>query len=285
VTEEHGPADNHGRLAGRVAFITGAARGQGRSHAVAMAGEGADIIGVDSLEDIETVPYPGATQDDLNQTIEEVQAHGRRMIGLRADVRDLGALALALDKGVAELGRLDVVVANAGVFSFAGLAEMSEPQWLQMIDVNLNGVWRTCKAAVPHLIRTGGGSIAIISSTAGLHGVANIAHYAAAKHGLVGLMRSLSIELAPLGIRVNSIHPTNVDTAMIQNDAVYRLFLPDVEAPTRADFAQLCLNGRPIPVPWIEARDVANAALFLASDDARYITGVALPIDGGTAAQ
>jgi (+)-trans-carveol dehydrogenase len=272
-----------GRVAGKVAFITGAARGQGRSHAIRLAQEGADIIAIDVCEDIETVPYGGATEADLAETVKEVEALDRRIVAQKADVRDYAGLKKALDDGVAQLGRLDIVSANAGIFSFGPAAELTEEQWGQMIDINLSGVWRTCKAAIPHLIEGGrGGSIIITSSTAGIKGGPNHAHYVSAKHGVVGLMRTLALELAPHSIRVNSLHPTTVDTDMIQNDALYRLFLPAAEHPTREEFAAVSQGMQALPIPWVDPVDISNALLFLASDEARYITGVTLPVDAGT---
>jgi SDR family mycofactocin-dependent oxidoreductase len=271
-----------GRVEGKAAFITGVARGQGRSHAVRLAQEGADIIGIDVCADIETVPYRGATTEDLAETVRQVEALGRRIFVAHADVRDFDSIKAALDNGVERLGRFDIVVANAGIVSSGMAAELSEDQWTQMIDVDLSGVWRTCKAAIPHLLAGDrGGSIVITSSGAGLKGYPNSAHYVSAKHGLVGLMRTLALELAPRFIRVNTIHPTNVDTDMIQNEASYRLFRPDLEQPTREDFLATAMNMNALPIPWIDSIDVSNAMLFLASDEARYITGAALPVDAG----
>jgi SDR family mycofactocin-dependent oxidoreductase len=271
-----------GRVAGKVAFITGAARGQGRSHAIRLAEEGADIIAVDVCEDVATVPYGGATEADLAETVKQVEALDRRIVSHKADVRDYTGLKAALDDGVAQLGRLDIVSANAGIFSTAPTAELTEEQWGQMIDINLGGVWRTCKAAIPHLIDGGrGGSIIITSSGAGLKGFPNFAHYVSAKHGVVGLMRTLALELAPHSIRVNSIHPTNVNTDMIQNDTMYQLFVPGSEHPTRDEFAAVSQSMQALPIPWVEPVDISNALLFLASDEGRYITGVTFPVDAG----
>jgi (+)-trans-carveol dehydrogenase len=273
-----------GRVAGKVAFITGAARGQGRSHAVRLAQEGADIIAVDVCEDMPGMPYAGATEADLAETVKEVEALDRRIVATKADVRDFGALKTALDDGVAQLGRLDIVSANAGIGSSPYAAQdLAEQTWQDMIDVNLTGVWHTAKAAIPHLAAGGrGGSIVLTSSAAGLKAYANIAHYVSAKHAVVGLMRTLALELAPQFIRVNSIHPTQVDTAMIQNEATYRLFRPDLDHPTRADFEAASQVVNVLPIPWVDVADISNAVLFLASDEARYITGVALPVDAGT---
>ena len=249
-----------GRVAGKVAFITGAARGQGRSHAVRLAQEGADIIAVDLCGQVATVPYEMSTPGDMAETVKEVEALDRRIVATQADVRDYGAVQAAVDEGVAQLGRLDIVSANAGIFSFGALADMDETTWQDMIDVNLTGVWHAVKAAIPH---TG--------------------HYNSAKHGVVGLMRTLAHELAPDMIRVNSVHPTAVDTGMIQNSATYELFaadLPEAERTREAlapRFGELNL----LPIPWVEAIDISNAVLWLASDESRYVTGVTLPIDAG----
>ena len=265
-----------------MAFITGAARGQGRSHAVRLAEEGADIIAVDLCGQVDSVPYAMSTPEDLAQTVKEVEALDRRIVAVEADVRDYAALEGAVELGVAELGRLDIVSANAGIFSTGRAQELTEQSWQDTIEVNLTGVWHTCKAAIPHLIGGGrGGSIVITSSAAGLRAVRNAAHYTAAKHGVVGLMRTLANELASQSIRVNSIHPTTVNTAMIRNDATYRLFRPDLEQPTLDDAGDTFLKINALPIRWVEPIDISNALLFLASDEARYITGVTLPVDAG----
>jgi (+)-trans-carveol dehydrogenase len=271
-----------GRLEGKVAFITGAARGQGRSHAVRLAQEGADIIAVDIVSQIETIPYPMATPEDLDQTVEAVAALDRRIIATEVDVRDYAGLKAALDDGVARLGRLDIVSANAGVVAYGPADELSEERWQDVIDVNLTGVWHTAKAAVPHLRAAGGGSIVITASGAGLKGTANLAAYTASKHGVVGLMKTLANELGPDMIRVNSLLPSSVDTEMIQNEPLYHLFLPDREGDiTPEDVAPVFLAMHALPIPWLEPVDISNALVFLASDEARYITGVPLPLDAG----
>jgi (+)-trans-carveol dehydrogenase len=258
-------------LAGKVAFITGAARGQGRSHAVRLAEEGADIIAVDIALDL-----------DMAQTVKEVEALDRRIVASQADVRDYGGLTAALDDGVARLGRLDIVIANAGIVSFGTAEELTEQAWRDVIDVNLTGVWHTVKAAIPHLRAAGGGSITIMNSGAGLKGAPNLGHYAAAKHGLVGLMQSLANELAPDMIRVNSVHPSAVDTDMIHNQAMYHQLLPDHHGDiTRQEIEPVFQTLNALPIPWVESVDISNAVLFLASDEARYITGVTLPVDAG----
>jgi len=272
-----------GRVEGKVAFITGAARGQGRSHAIRLAEEGADIIAVDICDQVGSVPYPLAAPEDLAETVKEVEALDRRIVATQADVRDFAGLKKALDDGVAELGRLDIVSANAGIASYGPAAELDETTWQDMIDTNLTGVWHAAKAAIPHLIAgRRGGSIVLTSSTAGLKAIPHMAHYVAAKHGVVGLMRTLALELAPHSIRVNSVHPTGVDTPMVQNDASIRLFLPDVEDPTAEQYAEVMGTLNALPIPWVEPRDISNAVLFLASDEARYITGVTLPVDAGS---
>ncbi|WP_173923212.1 mycofactocin-coupled SDR family oxidoreductase [Agromyces sp. Marseille-P2726] len=273
-----------GRLDGKVAFITGVARGQGRSHAIRLAQEGADIIGVDICEPVPTNNIPPATEADMAETVRLVEALDRRIIATKADVRDYDAVKAAVDEGVAELGRLDIVAANAGIAGTPNPAEnLSEEDWTTMIDINLSGVWRSIKAAIPHLKAAGRGSIIITSSTAGLNAYQNLAHYVSAKHGVVGLMRTLALELAPDMIRVNSVHPTSVDTDMIQNETIYGLFAPDLEPEerTREAVGERFATLNALPVPWVEAVDISNAVLFLASDEARYITGVALPVDAG----
>jgi (+)-trans-carveol dehydrogenase len=271
-----------GKLEGKVAFITGVARGQGRSHALRLAEEGADIIGIDICEDIETVPAPLAGEEDLAETVSQVEALDRRIVATKADVRDGAAVKAALDAGVAELGRLDIVSANAGLGSYAPAAEMSEQMWRDMIDTALTGVWLTAKAAIPHLIATGpGGSITITSSAVTVRAPGNLIHYHAAKNGVVGVMHALATELAPHFIRVNTIHPTTVNTPMVVNEPTFRLFMPEIENPTVADFENVLKDMNLLPVPYIEAIDISNALLFLASDEARYITGVQLPVDAG----
>jgi SDR family mycofactocin-dependent oxidoreductase len=276
-----------GRVEGKVAFITGAARGQGRSHAIRLAEEGADIIALDLLEPIPGAPYDPATPEDLAETVSRVEALDRRIVAEKADVRDFEQIEAVLDKGVAEFGRLDIVSANAGISTAMAPAEtLEEDIWRDMIDVNLSGVWRTAKAAIPHLKAGGrGGSIILTSSDAGLFGYPNIAHYVAAKHGVVGLMRTLALELAPDMIRVNSIHPTTVDTPMVNNEATFALFRPDLEHPTVDDFKEAAVGMNALPIPWVEAIDISNALLWLASDEARYVTGVTLPVDAGAFAK
>jgi len=266
-----------GKFHGKVAFVTGAARGQGRSHAVRLAQEGADIIAVDLCRQIDSVPYALGTAEDLAQTVKEVEALDRRIVATEADVRDGAALRAAVDAGVAELGRLDIVLANAGIFAIAMADDLDDEAWRNMIDTNLSGVWFTVKAALPHL--GAGGAIVLTSSTAGLRPFPGFAHYVSAKHGVVGLTKTLALELAPRKIRVNSVHPTTVNTPMVQNQALYTLFSPD--QPDRDGFAATSTEMHALPIPWIEVEDVSNAVLWLCSDEARYVTGATLSVDAG----
>ncbi|WP_433715091.1 mycofactocin-coupled SDR family oxidoreductase [Nocardia sp. CA-084685] len=272
-----------GRVEGKVAFITGAARGQGRAHAVRLAQEGADIICVDVCKQLDGVIIPMSTPADLAETVDQVQALGRRIIAAEVDVRDYDAMKAVVDEGVERFGRLDIVVANAGLGSEGKrLDRMSEKVWRDMIDVNLTGVWLTAKAGIPHLVAGGrGGSIVITSSSGGLRAHPNIGHYIAAKHGVIGVMRTLAIELGDKSIRVNAICPTQVGTPLLLNDETFRMFRPDLENPTKEDFAPASQRMHVLPTPWVDAEDIANAALFLVSDEARFITGVALPVDAG----
>lgn len=272
-----------GTLDGKVAFITGAARGQGRNHAVALAGEGADIIATDIATQVETVSYPTSTADDLAETVRQVEAQGRRILASQVDVRDLAALTKAADDGAAELGRIDIVLANAGISTMAPTLEMDEQMWDTMIDINLTGVWKTIRAAAPHIVSGGrGGAIVITSSVAALMTYLNTPHYSAAKAGLVGMMRVLAKELGPQNIRVNSIHPTTVETDMILNEVTYRQFRPDLENPTRADFEEAATTVNTLPIPMIQVRDVTDAVLYLVGDSGRYITGTTHVLDAGS---
>ncbi|MHD0281661.1 mycofactocin-coupled SDR family oxidoreductase [Rhodococcus aetherivorans] len=273
-----------GRVEGKVAFITGAARGQGRSHALRLAEEGADIIAVDICENIDSVTpyYPLATEDELKETVRLVEALDRRIVAHRADVRDRAALQRAFDDGVAQLGGVDIVVANAGIATYGRSWEFTAEQWRDMIDVNLTGVFNTAVVAIPTMIEQGrGGSIMFTSSIGGLKGIQQVAHYVAAKHGIVGLMRTMANELGPHSIRVNTIHPTNVDTIMIQNPGTYGMFSPGDPEPSQEKAMPGFMSLNTLPVPWVESIDISNAVLFLGSDEARYVTGVTFPVDAG----
>jgi (+)-trans-carveol dehydrogenase len=273
-----------GRVEGNVALITGAARGQGRSHAVRLAGEGADIIAIDICKQIDSVQIPMSTPDDLAETADLVKGMGRRIVTAEADVRDYDALKAAVDSGVEQLGRLDIIVANAGIGNGgATLDKTSEQDWTDMIDINLSGVWKTVKAGVPHILSAGrGGSIILTSSVGGLKAYPHTGHYVSAKHGVVGLMRAFAVELGQHSIRVNSVHPTNVNTPMFMNEATMKMFRPDLEAPGPEDMKVIGMMMHTLPIGWVEPEDISNAVVFLASDEARYITGVTLPIDGGS---
>ena len=273
-----------GRVEGKVAFITGTARGQGRAHAVRLAQEGADIIAVDICKPIESVQVPPSTPEDLAETADHVKAQNRRIFTAEVDVRDYDALKAAVDTGVEQLGRLDVIVANAGIGNGgATLDKTSERDWTDMIDVNLTGVWKTVKAGVPHMLAGGrGGSIILTSSVGGLKAYPHTGHYVAAKHGVVGLMRTFAVELGQHMIRVNSVHPTNVNTPLFMNEPTMKLLRPDLENPGPDDLEVVAQMMHTLPVGWVEPEDISNAVLFLASDESRYITGVTLPIDAGS---
>jgi len=276
-----------GRLDGKVVLVSGVARSQGRSHALRFAEEGADVIGFDILGEIKGSPSAPATQADMDETVRQVEALDRRIIATKADVRDYAGVKAAVDDGVAQLGRLDVVLGNAGVFTSPSPAEdMEDDIFMDTLDINVAGVWRTAKAAIPHLKKNDhGGSIIITSSVAGLMGYPNFAHYVASKHAVVGLMRTLALELAPHHIRVNSVHPGSVNTVMVTNDTIARLFRPDLENPTVDDFKEVAKQMNPMGIEMLESFDISNAMVFLASDEARYITGVTLPVDAGSMVQ
>ncbi|WP_319448009.1 MULTISPECIES: mycofactocin-coupled SDR family oxidoreductase [unclassified Mycobacterium] len=274
-----------GRVEGKVAFITGAARGQGRSHAVRLAEEGADIIAVDVCGPISAnSQIAPSTPDDLAHTADLVKGLNRRIVTAEVDVRDFDALKRAVDSGVEQLGRLDVIVANAGIGNGGQtLDKTSEEDWDDMIGVNLSGVWKTVKAAVPHLISGGnGGSIILTSSVGGLKAYPHTGHYIAAKHGVVGLMRTFAVELGQHFIRVNSVHPTNVNTPMFMNEGTMKLFRPDLKNPGPDDLKVAAQFMHVLPIGWVEPVDISNAVLFLASDESRYVTGLPVTIDAGS---
>jgi SDR family mycofactocin-dependent oxidoreductase len=253
-----------GRLAGKVALITGAARGIGRAQAVRFAQEGADIVALDVCGPVDTVVIPHSTPADLDQTAALVTEVGARVHTEIVDVRDLARVQEATGRGVERFGRLDVVCATAGITSRGMAVDLNESAWRTMLDVNLTGVWHTCRAGAPHLISRGAGAMILTNSIAGLRGLVGVAHCTAAKHGVVGLMRSLANELAPHNVRVNCVHPTNVDTPMIQNDAVSSAFRPDLDRPpTRAEFAEAARSMNMLAVPWIDPVDVARASIRL----------------------
>jgi SDR family mycofactocin-dependent oxidoreductase len=271
-----------GVLDGKVAFISGGARGQGRSHAVRLAEEGADIITFDICEQLDTLAYPPSTEADLADTVKQVEALGRRIIARKADVRDQAAVQAVLDEGVGEFGRIDIVLANAGIMPIVGDKGRRRQAWHDAIDIMLTGVLHTCEAAIPRLIEQGdGGSIVITSSTGGLRGPIRVLGlksdgflgYIAAKHGVIGLMRSYANCLGPYSIRCNTIHPTGVHTGMTANDAFAALA---AEQPALGESLHNAL-----PVDMIEPVDISNAIVFLCSDAGRYVTGITMPVDAG----
>ena len=268
-------SDHHGRTSSRQGCLRDrAARGQGRSHAIRLAEEGADIIAVDILQDYETVPYGMGTEQDLTQTVTAVTALGRKIIARKADVRDAAAIRKVVDEGAAELGKLDIAIANAGICTAQAWDEVTPAVWQDTIDTNLTGVWHTIAAAVPHLTSNGGGSIICISSIAGIKGPPFFAPYVAAKHGVVGLAKSMANELARHSIRVNTVHPTGVNTPMGTGLGALEPLLARTPNLRSVFFNALAVGA-------IEARDVSNAVLFLASDEARYVTGLEFTVDAG----
>ncbi|PQE01913.1 SDR family mycofactocin-dependent oxidoreductase [Mycobacterium sp. EPG1] len=274
-------------LEGRVALVTGAARGQGRAHAVRLAGDGADIIAIDVCKPVsDSITYPMPTSEDLAETVRLVEATGRKVLAREVDIRDLAAQQQVVADGVEQFGRLDVVVANAGVLSWGRIWEMSEEQWDTVVDVNLNGTWRTIRAAVPAMIEAGnGGSIIIVSSSAGLKATPGNAHYAASKHGLVALTNALALEAGEYGIRVNSIHPYSIDTPMIEKDAMMEIFS---KYPTflhsfaPMPFKPVARDGKPGLQEFMTVEEVADVAAWLAGDSSMTISGSQIAVDRGT---
>jgi SDR family mycofactocin-dependent oxidoreductase len=265
-----------GRVAGKVAFVTGAGRGQGRSHAVRLAEEGADIIAVDICEDVPSVKYSMASKEELAETARLVEALDRRVVAVKADVRDQVALAVGVDAAVAELGRLDIVVANAGICTWQTWDETPMDVWQDTIDINLTGVWNTLVVGAPHLIKAGGGSMIATSSTAGLKGLPFLGPYVAAKHGVVGIAKALANELARYSIRVNTVHPTGVNTPLVTAS----LGNLDPMLDKNPDLRPLFMNALPVEI--LEPREISNTVLFLASDESAYVTGVQLSVDAGS---
>jgi SDR family mycofactocin-dependent oxidoreductase len=275
-----------GRVQGKVAFITGAARGQGRSHAVRLAEEGADIIAVDLCRDIESIKYSLAGPDDLKETARLVEDLGQRVVAAEADVRERGQLAAALERGISELGRLDIVVAQAGIAAMKG--EPPLQAWADVMDTNLVGTINAIQVALPHLSE--GASVIATGSTAAFLSALPMQNpgadpggvgYMVAKRMLSQYMHELARNLAPRKIRANVVHPTNVNTDMLQSEPMYQSFRPDLEHPTRADAEPVFHVQQAMPIPWVEPVDISNAVLFLASDEARYITGMQLRVDAG----
>ncbi|OUS92343.1 mycofactocin-coupled SDR family oxidoreductase [Rhodococcus sp. NCIMB 12038] len=275
-----------GKLDGKVAFITGAARGQGRNHAIRMAEEGADIIIVDICKQIDNVPYTMPSAADLSDTVHAIERAGGRVVAREADVRDVAELVSVVDEGVRRFGRLDIVSVNAGVFGpLEDVPDIAArvANFRMVVDVNLTGAFCTVEASRQALIDSGGGSIIVTSSLAGIRPLSAGGGYSESKHGVVGLMRSYAQQLAPFSIRVNSVHPTNVNTPMIMNDAVSRAFCPGIDDPSEDDVKRSLSFLNMLPVPFVECDDITNAVMWLASDESRYVTGVTLPVDAGGA--
>jgi len=273
-----------GRVQGKVAFITGAARGQGRSHAVRLAEEGADIVAIDICAPIASMRYPLATAEDLRQTVKEVESTGQKIIAHQADVRDRAQLQSVIDEAISTFGRVDVVVANAGI------CPMMDPSlcegFVDVTDVDLIGVMNTVAVFLPHL--RSGASVIVTGSTAGMMegttenlGASGGVGYAWAKQVIIRYVEVLALQLAPHMVRLNAIHPTNCDTHLLQNDDIYRAFRPDLENPTKEDAALAFPVMQAMPIPWIDPLDVSHLVAFLASDESRYITGLNIRIDAG----
>ena len=270
-----------GLLDGKVALVTGGARGQGRAHATTLAREGADVVLCDIAGPVEDVGYPPATPEDLAQTASDVEGFDRRCLAITCDVRDLTGLQKLADQAVETFGRLDVVVANAGIATGDAVATMSELRWRTMIDVNLTGVFNTFRAVLPHLIDRGeGGHLVATSSLVASTGARNSGHYAAAKAGVVALVKSLAYEVAEHGIVVNAVLPAGVNTQMLQHDEIYRMMRPDLENPTRADAEEVFSQGRPRP-GLLDPQDVANAVLYLVTDQVKCRSGESITLANG----
>jgi SDR family mycofactocin-dependent oxidoreductase len=270
-----------GKFDGKVVLITGGARGQGRSHAVRFAQEGADIAFCDIAGQLDSVPYAMSREADLAETVKLVEELDRRCVAVRADVRDLGQVQAFVEQARTELGRVDFLLANAGIFSFGRIAELDSRTWSEMIDTNLTGVFHAMRAVLPIMIEQNYGRIVATSSMAGKTGSANIGHYTATKWGVIGLVKSAALEVAANGITVNAICPTTVNTDMIRNDAAYKLFRPDLEQVSEDEAAAVFQMLNSIPVPWVEPVDISNAMVFLCSDEARYITGETIAVAAG----
>jgi (+)-trans-carveol dehydrogenase len=269
-------------IEGKVAFVTGAARGQGRSHALRFAELGADLVICDACAPIAAVGYPLPTIEDLQETARLVEELDRRVVVRQADIRDLAAMEDIVAQAKADLGRIDIVSANAGIASYGGALEISEAVFREVVDINMTGAWNTVRAAVPLMIEGGrGGSVVFTSSAAGVIGLPGLVHYVAAKHGVVGMTKALANEWGAHNIRVNAVLPGTVSTEMAANDATYKLFRPDLENPTFEDCEEFMRGLMLLPIAWVDAEDITNAVVWLASDQARYVTGVSLPVDAG----
>ncbi len=281
-------AAGNGTLEGRVAFVTGAARGQGRAHAIRLAQEGADVIAIDICGPVsDTITYPAATSEELAETVRAVEAAGRKVLAREVDIRDLAAQQQVVADGIEQFGRLDIVVANAGILSWGRMFEMSEEQWDSVIDVNLNGTWRTVRAAVPAMIEAGnGGSIIIVSSSAGTKATPGNGHYSASKHGLVAITNALAIEVGEFGIRVNSIHPYSIDTPMVEHEAMMEVFgkYPNfLHSFSPMPYHPVNHQGKKGLQEFMAPEEVSDVVAWLAGDGSATISGSQIAVDRGTA--
>jgi len=272
-------------LSGRIAVVTGAARGQGRSHAQALAEAGADVVLTDICRDIDSVPYGLAGEDDLAETAQLVEKAGRRAVVVTADVRDRAAMEGVVATAIAELGGLDIIVANAGICGFGEMPTLTQAQWDDMLAVNLTGVFNTFRAAVPHLVGQGRGRLIATSSGAGRTGTPNLSHYAATKWGVIGFVKSVALEVAAHGVTADVVCPATVDTPMVHNDALYGLFAPDIEVRTKDAVRPRYEAMNPMRVPWLDPIEISHAVLFLASDKASFISGETIEVSAGGSAQ
>jgi SDR family mycofactocin-dependent oxidoreductase len=270
------------RAEGKTVLITGAARGQGRSHAVRLAEEGANIVAVDICTDIASIGYPLGTSDDLEMTVELATAGGAQVLAAHADVRDADAVCDVVNTAVRRFGQIDAVVSNAGLVSYASLWEIDPVQWSDVVATNLTGHWNVMRAVVPTMLGRGG-AVVLIGSAVSTKPISHAAHYVASKHGLVGLMKAAALELAPERIRVNMINPGGVATAMVDNEMTHRLFCPDIAEPTMEDMAEVAAHIHPMGVSFLEPSDVSNAVVYFVSDESRYVTGAMLAVDLGMA--
>jgi SDR family mycofactocin-dependent oxidoreductase len=270
-----------GKLDGKVALITGGARGQGRSHAITFAREGADIVVCDLASQIETVPYAMSNPDDLSETVKLVEEQDRRCVAMQADVRDTAQVKSVVDRAIDEFGHVDILIANAGIVAPVALVDISDEAWSDMVETDLTGVFKSIRAVAPHMIERRSGRIIATSSMVGKTGVPGLSHYVAAKWGVIGLVKSAALEFGQYGITVNAVCPTNVDTAMIQNQAMYSLFAPDIHNPTRDDVIPGFTSLNALPVPWVQVEDISEGMLYLAAESGRYVTGETLTIAAG----
>lgn len=270
-----------GRYDGQVVMVTGGARGQGRSHALAFAREGAEVVVTDIASQIQTVPYDMSSKADLEETQSMVEDLDRRCLAIQADARDSESMNAAVERAITEFGKIDVLLVNHGIVSMSNIVDMSDQVWDECLGVCLTGVFKSIRAVLPHMIERKYGRIVATASVAGRVGLGTIGHYVAAKAGVMALVKCVAAEVAADGITVNAVCPTTCNTDMIHNQANYTLFAPDVEVPTKEQVIPGFTQANAIPIPWIEPIDVSNAMLYLASPEARYVTGAALNVSAG----